>query len=89
MESDFFEKFADSSGVPVVDKENWQMVVNHYGKDVVKKALASYIENQKPSFPYRNIPIEKVKGRFRKLCKTSMEKMLITKSVNVLEKFEY
>ena len=65
----FFQSFADSSGVPVVDKENWQKVVENHGKDGVRKALASYIENQKPSFPYRDIPIEKVRGRFRKLCK--------------------
>ena len=85
----FFQNFADSTGVPVVDKENWQKVVENHGKDEVRKALAFYIENQKPSFPYRDIPIEKVRGRFRKLCKTSMEKMLITENVNVLEKFEY
>ena len=81
--------YTDTHDVPVMDEKNWQALLSDYGKDDVKKALASYIENWNPPFPYRNISIEKVRTRFRKLYKTSMQKMLIQKDVKVLEKFEY
>ena len=34
----FFQSFADSSGVPVVDKENWQKVVENHGKPLQKES---------------------------------------------------
>ena len=47
--------YTDVHDVPVIDEKNWQIILTKYGKDDVKKALASYIENWKPPFPYRNI----------------------------------
>ena len=85
----FFHLFTLDSAVPVIDKTNWQNLLEEYGKDDVKLALATYIDEWNPPFPYRNIPIEKVRTRFRKLYKTSMQKMLIQEDVKVLEKFEY
>ena len=40
----FFHLFTLDSAVPVIDKNNWQNLLEEYGKDDVKGALATYID---------------------------------------------
>ena len=82
--------FTVDTDVPVVDTKNWQHLLETHGKDEVRKSLANYIFTRKPPFPYRNIPLKKVKDRFKNLSRTSMKSMVMDKNnYDVMEKFEY
>jgi hypothetical protein len=82
--------FTLDSDVPVIDAKNWQHFLGLHGKDVVRETLAKYIVTQKPNFPYRNIPEQKVRRRFKNLCRSSMKSMVMDKDkYDVLEKFDY
>ena len=82
--------FTLDSDVPVIDAKNWQHLLGLHGKMVVREALANYIATQKPNFPYRNILEEKVRRRFKNLCRSSMKSMVMDKDkYDVLEKFDY
>ena len=82
--------FTVDTDVPVIDAKNWQSMLEEYGKDEVKAALTNYILTYKPPFPYRNIPLKKVRSRFKNLARTTMKSMVMNKDdYEVLEKFEY
>ena len=90
MLNDFFKKHANKNGLPLVDEENWQWVLETHGIDVVKKELADYIVNNKVPFPYRNISKEKMDTRFEKLRHKDMEALLIRRGErNVFEKYDF
>ena len=47
-----------------------------YGKEVFRETIAKYVEQQRPPFPYRDIPYDDMVNNFRKLQKADYSKFI-------------
>ena len=62
-----------------------------YGKEVFRETIAKYVEQQRPPFPYRDIPYDDMVNNFRKLQKADYSKFItpVEKVENeIIEKYD-
>jgi hypothetical protein len=78
--------------IPYLNAGEFKYVTDKYGKEVCRRTLADYIEQNPSKFPFNPISYEDMVKNFHKLCKADYSKFLNPSSeevdANVLEKYD-
>ena len=86
---DILKKSANSDGLPIMNSSQFISVTEKYGKEDVRRALAEYIEKEKPPFPVKIFNKEKVIKKFHRLKKHDWTKSISKRDKkDVLEKYD-
>jgi len=78
----------DQRGIPCIENDEWNALIQQYSKEDIKEELANYIVDNKIPFPTKEITKKEFEDVFIRFCNTSMldeYKDFHT----VLEKFDY
>jgi len=81
---------ANSDGLPIIPPDIWENMNANHTKQEIKDALAYYIVNYKPKFPFREIEENTVVNKFAKFCKDDMSDFFFTteQKSDVMEKYD-
>ena len=94
MNNDLYNEiknFADDTGLPICDSIQFKRLTDTYGKEEFRETLSEYIAKEKPKFPLRDIPYEKMRETFFELQKFDTSKILTPQEQNqspVFEKYD-
>src|SRR6056300_807759 len=83
--------FADDLGLLICDSIQFKRLTDTYGKEEFRETLSEYIAKEKPKFPLRSIPYEKMRETFFDLQKFDTSKILTPQEQNespVFEKYD-
>ncbi len=62
--------------IPYLNAGEFKYVTDKYGKEVCRRTLADYIEQNPSKFPFNPISYEDMVKNFHKLCKVDYSKFL-------------
>ena len=85
---DILKKSANSDGLPIMNSSQFISVTEKYGKEDFRRALADYIEKEKPPYPLKQFSEEKVIKTFHKLKTVDYNKFIDKSGKEVLEKYD-
>ena len=85
---DILKKSANSDGLPIMNSSQFISVTERYGKEDFRRALADYIEKEKPPYPLKQFSEEKVIKTFHKLKTVDYNKFNDKSGKEVLEKYD-
>lgn len=75
---------ANENGLPILDGNLFDLVTKEYGKEDFRLAVADYIAENRPPFPFKDISHEKMREKFFALCDYDTSKC-ITPTENLQE----
>jgi len=84
-------KYIDDTGLPIVDSIQFKRLTDTYGKEEFRETLSEFIAKERPKFPLRSIPFEKMRETFFDLQKFDTSKILTPQEQNqspVFEKYD-
>jgi len=84
-------KYIDDTGLPIVDSIQFKRLTDTYGKEEFRETLSEFIAKERPKFPLRSIPYEKMRETFFDLQKFDTSKILTPQEQNqspVFEKYD-
>jgi hypothetical protein len=82
---------ANHDGIPCMDNTMFSRVTSDYGREDFRLALAKYITNEKPPFPYKDFSYEGLVDSFRKLKRADYSNYITPREnaqKEVLEKYD-
>ena len=85
---DVLKASANSDGLPIMNSSQFVSVTEKYGKEDFRRALADYIEKEKPPYPLKQFSEEKVISTFHKLKTVDYNKFIDKSGKEVLEKYD-
>ena len=65
------QKHTNEDGLPIMDRQTFEMVTNSIGKEKFREQLSEYIAQHRPKFPLKNISYD-VCVRHLKVYKNKM-----------------
>ena len=66
---DIIKTSADHTGLPVMNKSQFNSETEEFGKEEFRKKLADYVANERPPYPLKEYTKEEVVKTFYKLKK--------------------
>ena len=85
------KKHTNEDGLPIMDRQTFEMVTNSIGKEKFREQLAEYIAENRPKFPLKDISYEVMRQAFKGLQKQDVwqyVKPLEQLDKNVKEKYD-
>ena len=85
------QKHTNEDGLPIMDRQTFEMVTNSIGKEKFREQLAEYIAKNRPKFPLKNISYDIMRQAFKGLQKQDVweyVKPLEQLEKNVKEKYD-
>ena len=72
----YLDNHTDHNGLPVLNTGEFKWVTKTFGKEDFRETLAIYIQDQRPPFPFREIPYGDMVESFQKLKKADYTKFI-------------
>ena len=72
----YLDNHTDHNGLPVLNTGEFKWATNKFGKEDFRETLAVYIQNERPPFPFKEIPYSDMVSNFQKLKKADYTKFI-------------